>query len=69
LEISGVWLWRGTDKPKEITEMDSHDYHTWDKLDISKENHKNLLQEYWTGLENDSSVVQGLRARDVGYFK
>jgi len=22
LEISGVWLWRGTDKPKEITELD-----------------------------------------------
>jgi len=28
-----------------------------------------MLIEYWTGLEDDVSIVHGLRARDVKYFK
>ena len=27
------------------------------------------MKDYWTGLEDDKSVVEGLVARDVTFFK
>eukprot|EP01016_Furgasonia_blochmanni_P047220 TRINITY_DN691_c0_g1_i8.p1 TRINITY_DN691_c0_g1~~TRINITY_DN691_c0_g1_i8.p1 ORF type:complete len:492 (-),score=241.76 TRINITY_DN691_c0_g1_i8:175-1557(-) len=68
LEIRGVWLWRGQGIPQEIKDLDSYDYHTWRQLDSNNEADKKLLGEYWTGLE-EGKIVEGLRARDVSYFK
>jgi len=39
LEIRGLWVWRGTEAPLEIKELDSYEYHTWDKLDMSNPEH------------------------------
>lgn len=68
LEIRGVWLWRGVGIPQEIRDLDSYDYHTWRQLDSANEADRKLLGEYWTGLE-EGAMVDGLRARDVTYFK
>lgn len=62
-------MWRGTGIPQEIKDLDSFEYHTWDKLDLTNAAHKKLLTEFWTGLKEDESVADGLKARDVGYFK
>ena len=69
LEIRGVWLWRGTEIPQEIKELDSFDYHTWEKLDISKPEDRKIVEEYWNGLNDDEDRVENLLARDVKYFK
>lgn len=69
LEIRGVWLWRGNGIPSEISELPNYEYHQWKRLDASNENDRKLLEEYWCGLEEDVSVVEGLKARDVTYFK
>jgi elongation factor 1-gamma len=68
LEIRGVWVWRGVGIPAEIKELDSFDCYTWTKLDMNVEGDKKLLSEYWNGLEDDA-IVEGLRAREVKYFK
>jgi len=44
LEIRGVWLWRGTEIPNEIKELDSFEYHTWDRLDVNNAEHKKLIE-------------------------
>jgi len=47
----------------------SYEYHTLKKLDFNNADHKKILEEYWTGLEDDVSKVEGLTARTVKYFK
>ena len=69
LEISGVWIWRGTEIPTEIKELDSYEYHTFEKLDLSKPEDRQTVEEYWTKLNDDEDSVKGLLARDVKYFK
>jgi hypothetical protein len=54
-------LWRGTEKPKEILEHDSYDYHTFEKLEFSNPKTRELVTEYWTGLE-PTDRVEGLSA-------
>lgn len=69
LEVRGMWLWRGTDIPAEVKELDSYEYHTWNKIDTSQPENKSLVEQFWCGLSDDEDVVDGLRARDVKYFK
>jgi hypothetical protein len=57
----GLLLWRGTEKPKEILEHDSYDYHTFEKLEFSNPKTRELVTEYWTGLE-PTDRVEGLSA-------
>lgn len=68
LEIRGVWCWRGVGIPAEIKELDSYEYHTWTPLSASKPEDKKKVTEFWTGL-NEDDTVDGLRAREVKYFK
>jgi len=68
LEIRGCWVWRGTGHPNEIKELPNYEYHTWTKADMTSEKDKKRLEEYWTGLE-EGAMVDGLRAREVKYFK
>lgn len=67
-EIRGVWCWRGEGIPAEIKDLDSYEYHTWTKLDPSKEHDKKKVTEYWAGL-NEGAIVDGLTAHEVKYFK
>jgi len=53
LEIRGLFLWRGTEKPAEILEHASYDYHKFTKLDISDPKTKELVSEYWCKLNPD----------------
>jgi len=69
LEIRGVWLWRGTEIPKEVKELDTYEYHKFTKLDHTNEKDKKKVNEFWNGLTEDVDLVDGLKARTVKYFK
>jgi len=69
LEIRGVWVWRGTELPAEIKDLDSFEYHTFTKLDPNNEEHKKKVKEYWTALNEDEDKADGLTVRACKYFK
>jgi len=69
LEIRGLWVWRGTEIPNEIKEHDSYDFHKFTKLDHTKEEDRKKVEEYWSGLNEDEDVVDGLTVRTVRWFK
>lgn len=69
LQIKGCWIWRGVEHPFEMKDNVQYEYHTFKRCDLANEADKNLFQEFWCGLEDDVSVVGGLKARAVSYFK
>jgi len=68
-DISGMWVWRGTTQPAEIKELDSYEFHKFAQMDVNKEEDRAMIRQYWTGLNEDESVVNGKVARTVKYFK
>ena len=66
-KIRGVWMWRGKEIPNEMKEHDNFPYMTIRKLDISKEEDKQLVNDYWTKV-NETDEVEGRLAADVEYF-
>ena len=66
-KIRGVWMWRGTEIPNEMKEHDNFPYMTIRKLDINKEEDKQLVNDYWTKL-NETDQVEGRFAADAEYF-
>lgn len=48
-DIQGVWLIRGSEIPAELKEHPSFEYHTFRKLDPSKD--KGVIEAYWTADE------------------
>ena len=66
-KIRGVWMWRGTDIPNEMKEHDNFPYMTIRKLDINKPEDKQLVNDYWTKV-NETDEVEGRLAADVEYF-
>ena len=68
LDIKGVWLWRGVGLPKEITDLDSFEFHTWEKLDLSCENHQKILEQYWVNMQ-EGDIVEGSKTQCAKYFK
>lgn len=64
----GCWVWRGQEHPQELKDVPSYEYHIYEKLDSTKEEHRLIVQDYWTNLE-EGKVVQGLTAQNVKYFK
>lgn len=46
----GLFLWRGVEKPFEITDHPSYDYHKFTKLEFSDPKTRELVTEYWCGL-------------------
>ena len=69
LEIRGMWLWRGTDIPLEIKDHPSFEFHRLFKLDVSNPEDQKLIHDYWVLQTEDESVVEGLTARTLVYFK
>jgi len=47
LDIKGLFLWRGVEKPFEITDHPSYDYHKFTKLEFSDPKTRELVTEYW----------------------
>ncbi|KRW98880.1 Translation elongation factor EF1B, gamma chain, conserved [Pseudocohnilembus persalinus] len=68
-QIEGVWVWKGLEIPEQFKKLPEFEYYSWKKLDHNKQEDKNLLEEFWTNMEYDKSVVQGMVARDVQYYK
>ena len=60
-------MWRGKEIPNEMKEYDNFDYMTIRKLDINKEEDKQLVNDYWTKL-NETDQVEGRFAADAEYF-
>jgi len=70
LEIRGCWVWRGTEVPFELTDHPSAEWYHFKKLDVkNNEADRKLQEEYWCGQEEDVSVVEGLTARVIKYYK
>ena len=60
-------MFRGLEIPQEMKDNDLYEYITFRKLDITKEEDKKLVHDYWTKLdENDE--VEGRKCADVNYF-
>ena len=66
-KIRGVWMWRGKEIPKEIKENDYYDYMTIRSLDPNSKEDVELINDYWTKL-NETDKVQGRFAADCSYF-
>jgi len=67
LEIRGVWVWRGVGIPEEIKE--ELELYKLTPLDIGSEADRNKIEDYWTHLNEDEDVVDGLKLRTSLYFK
>ena len=68
LEIKGVWLFKGTEIPQAVKEVPSFEYHDIKKLELSNQDDKALLEQYWTSF-CDGQKVEGLELQTVKYFK
>ena len=66
-KIRGVWMWRGKEIPKEIKKNDYYDYMTIRSLDPNSKEDVELINDYWTKL-NETDKVQGRFAADCSYF-
>ena len=60
-------MWRGKEIPKEIKESDYYDYMTIRKLDCNVKEDVELINDYWTKLD-ERDKVQGRFAADCRYF-
>lgn len=58
LDIKGLFMWRGTEKPFEITDHPSYEYHFFEKLDWKDPKSQKLVEDYWGSL-NEGDVVDG----------
>jgi len=67
LEIKGVWVWRGVGIPERVKE--ELDLYTLTPLDIGNEADRHKVEDYWTHLNDDEDVVEGLKVRTAVYFK
>ena len=66
-KIRGLWMFRGKEVPQEMKDNDLYEYITFRKLDINKEEDKQLVHDYWTKL-NETDEVEGRKCADVEYF-
>lgn len=70
LELRGCWVWRGNEIPFEIKDHPSGEWYKFRKLDVkNNEADRKIQEEYWCSWNADVDVVEGLRARDVKYYK
>ena len=66
-KVRGVWMFRGLEIQQEMQDNDLYEYITFKKLDINKEEDRQLIHDYWTKL-NEEDVVEGRKCADVEYF-
>ena len=69
LDIKGCWIWRGTSIPLEISDHDQAEYYKYTQCNLDKPEDKKLFEEYWTGINEDESKVNGRVVRTSKYFK
>ncbi|CAD8134379.1 unnamed protein product [Paramecium octaurelia] len=69
LQISGAWIWRGTEIPQFLKDHPTFEYLQLTRLDASNPEDRALFEEYWLNQTEDESKVQGLTARALYYFR
>jgi len=67
LEIRGVWVWRGVGIPDRIKE--ELELYTLTPLSLESEADKAKITEYWTKMNEDEDIVDGLKVRTCNYYK
>ena len=66
-KVRGVWLWRGTEIPKEVEENDYFKYLTIKELKFDNNNDRQLISDYWTKV-NIGNKVNGRALEDFTYY-
>lgn len=51
-----------------MKEVPAYEYHTYERLNPSNEEHRKIVEQFWTGLE-EGQIVDGLVAQTPKYFK
>lgn len=69
LELCGVLCWRGLDVPQQLIDHPSFEYYQRRKLDLNNAEDKALLENYWTDVTVNESVVEGRTLRDYRPWK
>eukprot|EP00921_Rhytidocystis_pertsovi_P013848 GHVQ01022498.1.p1 GENE.GHVQ01022498.1~~GHVQ01022498.1.p1 ORF type:complete len:453 (+),score=79.25 GHVQ01022498.1:47-1405(+) len=64
-DIQGVWLVRGQELPKEITEHVQYESHKFTKLDHTKTEDHKIIQDYWCA----DDIVEGRKIADSKVWK
>ena len=67
LEIMGVFLWRGTDIIHPMVEHPQFEYFNKRKLDVTKEEDRNLVIDFWVHTEEQN--IQGLKCQTRKLYK
>jgi elongation factor 1-gamma len=47
LQVASAWLFRGTEVPKEMKEVDDYPHYEWRKVDHTNEADKKLVEDFW----------------------
>jgi elongation factor 1-gamma len=63
-KLSGAWLFRGTEIPKEMKEVPDADGYTWTKVDVSTPEGKKIIEQEYT-----ADKLAGDAVLDRKYFK
>ena len=67
LDIEGVWLFRGKGIPQEMIDHPQFEYYQKRELDVTKEEDKNLIAEFWCA--KAEAVVNGKKVQECKYHK
>lgn len=68
LEIEGVWLFRGKTIPQEMIDHPQFEYYQKRQLDVSKEEDRKLISDFWCA-KADVSTVNGQKVQECKMFK
>ena len=66
-KIKGCMLWRGNDIPEEVKTIHCFKKMTFKKLDAKQEKDQELVNEYWTKID-EKEKLSGLPVADARYF-
>ncbi|EDO06049.1 Elongation factor 1 gamma conserved domain family protein [Babesia bovis T2Bo] len=56
-DIMGVWLIKGKDLPPSVTEHPSFEFHTFSKLDVTNENDRKIITDYFCAEDSIGGVL------------
>jgi len=69
-EISGVWIFRGLEVPREMKDNPDSEYYTFSKLDSNNADHRKRIETYFFADDVPNSKGNGtLKALDRRFFK
>jgi len=63
-EVSGVWIFRGSNVPQEMKENPDSEYYTFTKLDSNNSEHRKKVENYFFG-----ETIGPLKVLEKRFFK